>query len=730
MKKNYFLRTAILLVTLLSGVSAGWAVSLTQEVIFNDWSKLTKNGSGYAAYQGEQTFPGSDGVDYTWNFVADVMAENNSASAERLQMKKSSGQLDSPIFETEQGFSITVTYESKKNISITETGTENTITGASPLTLEVSSLSAGVTIKASSETTYINQIVVTPTTSTSLQDPALAFTGITGDITKQLSEGSYSSAATSASDATIVYSSSNQEVATIGQDGLVTLVAGGTTIIKAEVAETATYDAAFVEYTLKVVDPALIKTFAKVTSGAVTDGKYIIVYQKSDDATSVTAMNTTNTKDYFEYSELNITDGKITTDDASVMWDITTESDGNYSISNNGIYVAYNGSTATSGGNNAYADAEYDSERAGWKIEYDNEQGVFLFKNAKVDSRLLQFNANSGQERFACYRSSQKNITLYKLDSGKQAVTVAFNEVSGNKEFFFAEGITYNSAATATPARPITYSSSNQEVATISAEGIVSLVGPGSTIIKATTEADDTYEEGAAQYTLTVRASSVALPYSTDFKSGLGDWVVYTPTGTTEWGSTSYGAQANGYNKGDGETYLISPAVSASSIVLSFSSEVAFDGPDAQLFYSSNFDPNSMTQPTEATWTEITNMVTWASSQETTPSGDIELKDLTDPIRFAFKYTCSEADGAARWTITDLSIKEGAASGVESVEAAGMKIINGKGQVTIETAEAARVAVYALTGAQVRQLDLVEGTNIVELPAGIYVIGHQKVIVF
>ena len=157
---------------------------------------------------------------------------------------------------------------------------------------------------------------------TGKNNPELTFTDITGDITKELSEGSYSSVATTTSDAPIAYSSSNQEVATIDQAGLVTLVAGGTTVIKAEVAETATYDAAFVEYTLKVVDPALVKTFTKVTNGSVTDGKYLIVYQASDDATSVTAMNTTNEKDYFMYDVLNLTDGKITTDNESVMWDI------------------------------------------------------------------------------------------------------------------------------------------------------------------------------------------------------------------------------------------------------------------------------------------------------------------------------------------------------------------------------------------------------------------------
>ena len=325
---------------------------------------------------------------------------------------------------------------------------------------------------------------------TGKNNPELTFTGITGDITKQLTDGSYSSAATSESDATIIYSSSNTEVATIDQEGLVTLVGSGTTTIKAEVAETATYDAAFVEYTLKVVDPALVKTFTKVTNGSVTDSQYIIVYQESDEATSVMAMNTTNTENYFEYSEIDLTEGKIVTDDQSIIWDITTESDGNYSVSNNGIYVAYNGSNAEKGNNNAYADEEYATERAGWKIEYDSENHVFLFKNAKVDTRILQFNTNANQGRFACYRSAQGKITLYKLD-------------------------------------------------------------------------------------------------------------------------------------------------------------------------------------------------------------------------------------------------EGPATGVENVDVAnGMKIINGKGQVTIETTEAARVAVYALTGAQVRQLDLVEGTNVVELPAGIYVIGRQKVIVF
>ena len=560
---------------------------------------------------------------------------------------------------------------------------------------------------------------------TGKSNPELTFSGITGDITKMLADGSYSSKATTKSDATIVYSSSNQEVATINQQGTVTLLAGGTTVIKAEVAETATFNASFIEYTLKVTDPAALKTFVKVTNDAVTEGKYIIVYQANDDANSVMALNTTNAGKFFGNTEIDLTENKIVTDDKTVMWDITLESDDHYSISNGNIFVGFKGNN-----NEAYIYNDYTIGECGWNFIYDENNKVFKIQNAGVNTRYLQFNANNNQYRFACYTGSQKHLTLYKQEDSRTAVEVTFNEIDGNQTLFFTKGFTYNSAATATPTRPITYSSSNQEVATISTEGVVTLVGAGTTVIKASTAADNTYQEGAAQYTLTVRNTSVALPYQIDFKTeGLGDWLTYTTEGTVEWESTNYGVQANGFDKGVGEAYLISPAVTASDIVLAFSSQKSFNGNDLQLFYSTDFDPSSMSQPSDASWTEITDMATWATSQETTESGNIELHDLTTPIRFAFKYTC-EANEAARWTIVELSISKGQPSGIEDVATNEMKVINGKGQVTIETAEAMPIAIYALTGAQVRQIELVEGTNIIELPTGIYLIGNKKVVVF
>ena len=727
MKKNYFLHTAILLVALVCGSVPVWSqtykkISSIEEltdgkyvIAYENMAMENKaNGSRIAATAINVTDNAiiSPDASIIWEITttANGMSINNNGTYV-VGVNSNNASLSSNFEEKtcEWNFSV-----EKDNFRATNVQYSNRF-------LQYNSSSKWFACYQSNSNQ--KDLTLYKLEETGKSNPELTFSGITGDITKMLADGSYSSKATTKSDATIVYSSSNQEVATIDQQGTVTLLAGGTTVIKAEVAETATFNASFIEYTLKVTDPAALKTFVKVTNDAVTEGKYIIVYQANDDANSVMALNTTNAGKFFGNTEIDLTENKIVTDDKTVMWDITLESDDHYSISNGNIFVGFKGNN-----NEAYIYNDYTIGECGWNFIYDENNKVFKIQNAGVNNRYLQY--NTGSPRFACYTGSQKHLTLYKQEDSRTAVEVTFNEIDGNQTLFFTKGFTYNSAATATPTRPITYSSSNQEVATISTEGVVTLVGAGTTVIKASTAADNTYQEGAAQYTLTVRNTSVALPYQIDFKTeGLGDWLTYTTEGTVEWESTNYGVQANGFNKGVGEAYLISPAVTASDIVLAFSSQKSFNGNDLQLFYSTDFDPSIMSQPSDASWTEITDMATWATSQETTESGNIELHDLTAPIRFAFKYTC-EANEAARWTIVELSIAKGQPSGIEDVATNEMKVINGKGQVTIETAEAMPIAIYALTGAQVRQIELVEGTNIIELPAGIYLIGNKKVVVF
>lgn len=592
MKKNYFLHTAILLVALVCGTVPVWSQTYKK---ISSIEELTDGKYVIANEKGEYAMNSTnDGKFYTHTSISPIDNEIINPDASIIwEIKTNNGS------KTINNGTSYVYCAGEKNVPI-KTWADNdngffwnfTVTSGVFTVQSVKTTTLYLKYNAQSPrfTTYKSgqqNLTLYKLEETGKSNPELTFSGITGDITKMLADGSYSSKATTKSDATIVYSSSNQEVATIDQQGTVTLLAGGTTVIKAEVAETATFDASFVEYTLKVTDPAALKTFVKVTNGSVTGGKYIIVYQASDDANSVMALNTTNAGKFFGNTEIDLTENKIVTDDKTVMWDITLESDDHYSISNGNIFVGFKGNN-----NEAYIYNDYTIGECGWNFIYDENNKVFKIQNAGVNNRYLQY--NTGSPRFACYTGSQKHLTLYKQEDSRTAVEVTFNEIDGDQTLFFTKGFTYNSAATATPTRPITYSSSNQEVATISTEGVVTLVGAGTTVIKASTAADNTYQEGAAQYTLTVRNTSVALPYQIDFKTeGLGDWLTYTTEGTVEWESTNYGVQANGFDKGVGEAYLISPAVTASDIVLAFSSQKSFNGNDLQLFYSTDFDPSS-----------------------------------------------------------------------------------------------------------------------------------------
>ena len=131
---------------------------IASEVTFNDWSKIQGSGSGYAAYAGDQIFVGSDGKDYTWNFN-DVMLSTTPETKGWPQVKKSSGTLVSPAFETENGFTYTITFNGDGNVTL-EGSDGETVTGPSPLTFTTKATNCSVTLSNPTATTYIEKIVI------------------------------------------------------------------------------------------------------------------------------------------------------------------------------------------------------------------------------------------------------------------------------------------------------------------------------------------------------------------------------------------------------------------------------------------------------------------------------------------------------------------------------------------------------------------------------------------
>lgn len=370
-----------------------------------------------------------------------------------------------------------------------------------------------------------------------------------------------------------------------------------------------------------------------------------------------------------------------------------------------------------------------------WKaVLYENN---IVLQNVSVDNRYIALNNSGTANTFGPYAESNLTASgyyipvLFKLeDKGLASPELAFTN-PGDKTEIFREGYTFESPATTISASPITYASSNTEVATISDNGLVTLVGTGETVISAQVEANDTYDGAIASYTLTVINHTVSLPYEIDFKRGLGDWLNYSVKGDIAWESDSqYGAKISGHNAGECETWLVSPAVAATNIELTFETWKNYDGNALQLLLSFDFDPLTMTDPNQATWEDITSQATWATEKKTwTESGTIESGELQAPCRIAFKYTC-EADAAAQWEVSNLKVSGEALGLTDGATVTAMKVISGKGQIVVLSNKTEEIAVYAMTGAEVLRTQIVEGSNTIDLPAGIYIVNGIKAIVF
>ena len=65
------------------------------------------------------------------------------------------------------------------------------------------------------------------------------------------------------------------------------------------------------------------------------------------------------------------------------------------------------------GTKNTISEGDVTDNTATWTITYDSEGKVFIITNVAAPTRILQYNASTGDERFACYTSNQKKLTIF-----------------------------------------------------------------------------------------------------------------------------------------------------------------------------------------------------------------------------------------------------------------------------------------------------------------------------
>lgn len=149
-------------------------------------------------------------------------------------------------------------------------------------------------------------------------------------------------------------------------------------------------------------------------------------------------------------------------------------------------------------------------------IEFENNAGTAGLP------RSLRRNSAKGTNLYSCYSSGQYPVYLYhyvaptgttdpELSYSPSTLTIAANGTLTQPTLSYPNGVTIKS-----------YSSDNEPVATVTGEGVIALAGgTGTAKITATSQADATYKEGTATYTLTVFGAPAITPESGEYENNV-----------------------------------------------------------------------------------------------------------------------------------------------------------------------------------------------------------------
>lgn len=306
---------------------------------------------------------------------------------------------------------------------------------------------------------------------------------------------------TKATDAAATYASSETSVATVdASTGDVTLVGAGTTTITATTPETDTYMAGSASYTLTITDVASMPKFQKVTT--ITSGKrYLIAVENGGELVVGEAIsNPSYTYGYLYPIAPAATDGdgNIYMEDITNAFTFTAVDGGGYTIQQaDGRFLFSDSHTSFQISDEATADCV-------WNVEAQSDGTLMI--TCTANGKFIQY--NTGYNNFAVYDDEQGNRPmLYEEVGGKEAPEFSFAAQTATINLLDAGAFTAP-ALNSTSDGAVTYTSSDDAVATIDADGRIEALAQGTTTITATVAETDEFTAATAEFTLHVTTLS------------------------------------------------------------------------------------------------------------------------------------------------------------------------------------------------------------------------------
>ncbi len=296
------------------------------------------------------------------------------------------------------------------------------------------------------------------------------------------------------------WSSSNVEVATVDENGLVSAIIAGS----ADITATTTDGGITAICTINVKAKEGAWYSLVTTTDDLAEGNKVIIVNTSNKR----AMSTTQNDNNRSATDVQIADSKVFVPKGGDIQVFTLEgnSDGWYFYTSSGYIYA-----ASSSSNSLKTETEKDANNnAKALIEISNGATSVVFQGSNTRN-VLQ---NNGQI-FSCYGSAtQLPVDIYKLDDGKQDAELSFSEESvtinvGEIDAFVSP--TFNNPNNLT----VTATSTDEDVAVFDVETseIVLNGSVGTAEITVTSTETDEYRAGVASITVTVKKADTAVSF-------------------------------------------------------------------------------------------------------------------------------------------------------------------------------------------------------------------------
>lgn len=375
---------------------------------------------------------------------------------------------------------------------------------------------------ASKSRFFLDDVVVTATGAATKKAAGLEFS--TTSATAVVGQPFTAPTLSNPNNLAVTYSSSDENVATVAADGTVTIKAAGTTTIKATSEETAEYYAGSTSYTLTVATTvdniAAFKALADKTTAVLKlkDAQVLYAYNNDmyvRDATGAidffkSGLNYTQNQmlngslvgtyeSYFDTPELtNPTDVKLTATDGTAATPITLTKEqltADHYCDLVKFAGVYNEADKTIGGVVVY-------DKFGTGVLDDFTDGA----SYAVIGILVPF------------KSEPEILVTGYEESAKEEAGLSYGDiVSATAEL----GKAFTEPTLTNPNNlPVTYKSSDENVATVDASGKVTLKANGMTTITASSAETAQYLAGSASYNLFVVSSYNNIA---DFKKNVGE---------------------------------------------------------------------------------------------------------------------------------------------------------------------------------------------------------------